>query len=238
MSVDAVVLLHCQAELVRKAWAGIGGSPGDVVAIGKDGATVPSPSSYPARMTPAAWRDLTRMARRLAAATGHDDERGILVFPDEIGPRKRSYARMVEYVGAGGHWIQLDDELPVRSVGAPSPEQRMARMPKDRPLEKSSRWACFVFPPPGWRTDRQPAAAREIGQLADGTTLLVVRELFSDASALHSFVFTEYVKLAGFVTDPRGLLVLRAGDFAEACTARSYDDLLRTYGSRGGWLER
>jgi hypothetical protein len=146
---------------------------------------------------------------------------------------------MVDLVGRGGHWIARSGaQPPVRAIGQPSAEMQMAKMPRARPLTRSSRWACFVFPPPAWRQEKPHPAILQMANLEDGTVLIVVRELFRDADELHRFVFVEYPRLGSCVTDPRGLLVLRAGAFLEARHARTYDEVLREHGARGGWLER
>jgi hypothetical protein len=47
------------------------------------------------------------------ALDAHDDERGILLFPDAAAPRARSYAAAVDEVGDLGEWVPVPDEAPM-----------------------------------------------------------------------------------------------------------------------------
>jgi hypothetical protein len=164
---------------------------------------------------------------------GHADRRGVLVVPETLEVGARSYERFIELTGNQGCWVRPKG-APERSLDTTVAERHRSKplkRPPERPLPSNSNLACFVLPHAGLSTEGSHAAVAAKAALADGTLLVVVRELFSDPEALLRYVL-RYPKLASLATDARGLLAIPASAYAAACRLQSYTQLVAEHASK------
>ena len=239
MSIDLEMVLDCSPATARKALKRI--SPGlheksvhdSVIPIGPRAALVLTHFRFPTSETSTEWSEVSRHVRSFAKLAGHADPRGVLVVPESLEVRARSYERFVERTGDQGCWVRPKG-APQRSVETTAGQRyrsRPLKRPPERPLPPNTKLACFVLPRAGLSTEGSHAAIAAKAALEDGTMLVVVRELFSDPEALLRYVLA-YPKVASLATDARGLLAIPASSYAAACRIQGYDELVAQHAPR------